>query len=251
MNNTGLDPAKVTPSDLTAAIKSGWGIFRAAPLPSAAYASIAALIGLLLLYAVGELGISPMSLPFAGGFMLIAPAMLGGFFQLASRIQAHQEVSLATPFTAFLHTPLQTWMVALFCAFIFLIWITDAGVLYSFIVGGTDLPYQLPWFLQVDESITSFWFWGALMGSVLAFIIFCISAFSVPLLFEGRGGLVQAVHASVRAVFRNFVTTMLWAVLLSLSILISIMLLPLLLLVLPVMAYASFALYRLVFPQTS
>ncbi|MEW8509182.1 MAG: DUF2189 domain-containing protein [Candidatus Thiodiazotropha sp.] len=226
-------------------------MFRAAPLPSVAYASVAALIGLVLLYAIGELGVSPMSLPFAGGFMLIAPAMLGGFFQLASNIQTQKPVTVALPFVAFLRTPLQTWMVALFCAFIFLIWITDAGVLYSFIVGGTHLPYELPWFLQVDESITRFWFWGVVMGSVLAFIIFCISAFSVPLLFDGRGGLVQAVHASVRAVFSNFLTTMVWALLLSCTILIAIVLLPLLLLVLPVMAYASFALYRLVFPQAS
>ncbi|MEW8028706.1 MAG: DUF2189 domain-containing protein [Candidatus Thiodiazotropha sp.] len=221
------------------------------PLPSAAYASIAALIGLVLLYAVGELGISPMSLPFAGGFMLVAPAMLTGFFQLASNVLSDKETAFSTPFAAFLHTPPQTWMVALFCAFIFLIWITDAGVLYSFIIGGEHIPYEFPWFLKADKDITSFWFWGALMGAVLAFIIFCVSAFSVPLLFEGRSSLVQAVHASVRAVFKNFVSTMSWALILSLSIVMAILLLPLLLLVLPVLAYASFALYQTVFPQTS
>ncbi|MES9946266.1 MAG: DUF2189 domain-containing protein [Candidatus Thiodiazotropha sp.] len=251
MDNTELQPAKIAISDLFAAITTGWGIFRASPLPSAAYASVAALIGLLLLYAVGELGISPMSLPFAGGFMLIAPAMLGGFFQLAQNVMAREAVTMTTPFIAFFHTPLQTWMIAIFCAFIFLIWITDAGILYSFIVGGTHHPYELPWFLKADKDITSFWVWGALMGSVLAFIIFCVSAFAVPLLFEARGSMVQAVHASVRAVFRNFLTSMLWAAILSISILIAIMLLPLLLLVLPVMAYASFALYRIVFPASN
>ncbi|PVV15843.1 MAG: hypothetical protein B6D72_00530 [gamma proteobacterium symbiont of Ctena orbiculata] len=251
LDQTGLRPANVALSDLSLVIREGWRLFRAAPLPSLAYASVAALIGLVLLYAVGRLGVSPMSLPFAGGFMLVAPAMLGGFFRLAQCLETNQDVTMATPFAAFLRTPLQTWMVSLFCAFIFLIWITDAGVLYSFIIGGTDLPYELPWLIRVNESIAGFWFWGALMGSVLAFIIFTISAFSVPLLFEGRGGLVQVVHASVRAVFANFVVTMLWALILSLSILVAIMLLPLLLVVLPVMAYASFALYRIVFPSSN
>ena len=37
----------------------------------------------------------------------------------------------------------------------------------------------------------AFELWGALMGSVLAYMIFTISAFSVPLIYEGRTGLVQ------------------------------------------------------------
>ncbi|MCU7846244.1 MAG: DUF2189 domain-containing protein [Candidatus Thiodiazotropha sp. (ex Monitilora ramsayi)] len=248
MNDPGLLPAKLKPSDLSAAIKTGWAIYSKVPVPSTAYASVATLIGLILLYMVGELGFSPMSIPFAGGFMLVAPAMLTGFFQLAFNVTQEQKVGVSTPFAAFLRTPLQTWLVALFCAFMFLIWITDAGVLYSFIIGGGHLPYELPWLLKANENIASFWMWGALMGAVLAFIIFCVSAFSVPILFENRGNMVQAVHASVRAVFKNFFTTMLWAGLLSFTIIIAILLLPLLLLVLPVMAYASFALYRTAFP---
>lgn len=250
MNNSGLHPKKLEISDISAAIRSGWDTYNKTLLPSMAYASVSAVIGLLLLYNVGSFGFSPMSLPFAGGFMLIAPAMLTGFFQLALMTSTGEKTGVSTPFVAFLRTPLQTWMIAFFCAFIFLIWITDAGVLYSFIIGGVHIPYELPWLLKADENIVSFWFWGALMGSVLAFIIFCVSAFSVPILFEGRGTLVQAVHASVRAVFKNFVTAMLWAALLTLSILMAIIFLPLLLLVLPVMAYASFALYLTAFPQT-
>ncbi|MES9831836.1 MAG: DUF2189 domain-containing protein [Candidatus Thiodiazotropha sp. DIVDIV] len=249
MESTDLKAEKITPADLYTVIKTGWTVFRASPLPSVAYASIAGLIGLILLYAIGNLGISPMSLPFAGGFMLIAPAMLGGFFQVAQNVRASKKVEVSTPFKAFFKTPLQTWMVAIFCAFMFLIWITDAGVLYSFIVSGTDLHYKLPWIIQVNESIGRFWFWGMVMGAALAFIIFCVSAFSVPLLFEGRGSIVEAVHASVRAVFSNFLTTMMWAMILSLFVFISIILLPLILLILPTMSYASFALYRIVFPQ--
>ncbi|MCU7876075.1 MAG: DUF2189 domain-containing protein [Candidatus Thiodiazotropha sp. (ex Lucinoma borealis)] len=249
MNNTRLHPAKIELSDLSAAIESGWDIFRLIPLPSIIYASVAAMIGFILLFSIGALGFSPMSLPFAGGFMLIAPAMLTGFFQLAESALTDTRPTVSTPFVAFVRTPLQTWMIAIFCAFMFLIWITDAGVLYSFIIGGAHLPYELPWILKADEKIASFWFWGALMGSILAFIIFCVSAFSVPILFEGRGNLVQAVHASVRAVFKNLFTAILWGLILSLSILMAILFLPLLLVVLPVMAYASFALYRTVYPH--
>ncbi|MCU7922449.1 MAG: DUF2189 domain-containing protein [Candidatus Thiodiazotropha sp. (ex Dulcina madagascariensis)] len=248
LNTAELDPRKIGLSDLFAAIGAGWDLFRLVPMPGIVYALVPALIGSALLFSVGRLGISPMSLPLAGGFLLIAPAMLSGFFQLAISTQTGKETTLATPFIAFFRTPLQVWMIAVFCVFIFLIWLTDVGVLYSFIIGGAHLPYDPPWMMTMDEKIVSFWFWTGLMGSVLAFTVFCVSAFSIPILFEGRGTLVQAVHASVRGVFSNFLLTLSWGVMITLSISIAILLMPLLLLVLPVTAYAGFALYRSVFP---
>ena len=88
------------------------------------------------------------------------------------------------------------------------------------------------------------------MGSVLAFFVFAMSAFSVPLLHQHRASLIQAVYASVCVVLRNFVASIAWGLLLTGVILISILLLPLLAITLPIMAYASFALYQRVFPPT-
>jgi hypothetical protein len=51
--------------------------------------------------------------------------------------------------------------------------------------------------------VLRFHLWTSLMGAVLASIVFCITAFAVPLLFDGRASLVQAVTASVRAVFAS------------------------------------------------
>jgi uncharacterized membrane protein len=189
-----------------------------------------------------------MSLAFAGGFMLVAPAMLSGFFRIATSLERGIEVSFEQPFLAFFQNPPALWAVALMCAFIFMIWITDAGVLYSFIIGGEYLPYELPWLVRPQERVLKFWLWGSLMGSALAFALFAVSAFSVPLLFERRTTLVAAVHASVRAVFKNLMPCMAWALFLSVTVVVSIIFLPLLLATLPVLAHASFALYREIFP---
>jgi uncharacterized membrane protein len=91
-------------------------------------------------------------------------------------------------------------------------------------------------------------FWGAISGFVIALLLFCISAFSVPLLCERRAGLVDAVAASASIIFGNFFPAMLWAGLLSALTIGSILLLPLLPLTLPWLAYASRALYRLTLP---
>ena len=71
---------------------------------------------------------------------------------------------------------------------------------------------------------------------------------SVPLLCERRAGLVQAVSISVRIVLANFPVAILWAFLLSTATIASILILPLLPLTLPWLAFASRALYRQLLP---
>ncbi len=249
MNQKTLQVMPITLSDMSAAIGAGWRIYRGSTAASAGYASVAAIVGLVILMSIAHFGLSPMSLPFAGGFMLVGPVMLSGFFHIAIQVQQGNTPRVREPFQAFFRVPPTLWMIAVFCAFLFLIWITDAGVLYSFQIGG-NIPSQLyPWLSAPVEKTLTFWFWGSLMGSVLAFVIFSISAFSVPLIYQGRANLVVAVTASVRAVFRNFVTCISWALMISIATVIAITILPLLLLVLPVLAYAGFVLYQQVFPQ--
>jgi len=248
-NNVVLAPGRFSISDIVDALRTGWYVFRSIPATSMAFATLFALIGLVLLAALGRFGVSPMALPFAGGFMLVGPALLTGFFRLFAIRAGAGDPRLVDAFSAFARAPAGLWLVALICSFLFLIWLTDAAVLYVVMIGPEHLPYELPWLIGLHSHVVAFELWGALMGSLLAFIILAISAFSVPLLHEGRAGPVQAVHASVRAVFRNFLTSVAWGLVLTGATMLSILLLPLLTVVLPVLAYASLALYRKVFPE--
>ena len=65
------------------ALGVGLVTFRAIPGPSIRFASLLAFIGLALLARIGRWGFSPMALPLAGGFLLVGPALLAGFFILA------------------------------------------------------------------------------------------------------------------------------------------------------------------------
>lgn len=243
-----VNAERITHSDIGAALRRGVRDYRQLILPSSVYVLTPVLIGLILLAVVGSYGVSPMSLPLAGGFMLAAPAMLTGFFQMLLSLEKGESPGVTDSFLAFIRAPAGVWMVAVFCAFMFAIWITDAGVLYAFLIGDEALPYMLPWLVPPKDEVFIFWLWGSLMGSVLAFIIFAVSAFSVPLLFERRANLVDAVMASVKAVLRNFLPCLSWGLLLSLAVIAAIIVLPALIVVLPILAYASFALYRRIFP---
>jgi uncharacterized membrane protein len=250
-DGTLLTPGRFSITDIADAIVVGVRSFRRVPGPSVAFASVFALIGLFLLAAVGRFGISPMALPFAGGFLLVGPALLTGFFHLAALSAGGHKPRLRDALAAFARAPSGLWAVAGICTFLFVIWMTDAAVLYAFMIGAEHLPYDLPWLISMQRHVVAFELWGSLMGSVLAFIIFSVSAFSVPLLHEGRANLVQAVNSSVRAVLGNLLPALAWGLLLTVAMVLSIVLLPLLTVVLPVLAYASFAIYEKVFPRSA
>ena len=245
----GPRPQPFSVADVREAVAQGWRTFRAIPRPSVAFAAVFVLAGLAILWVIGQWGVSPMALPFAGGFLLVGPVLVTGFFRLADVHAADGTPVVRDALAAFGRAPAGLWVVALLCAFLFVIWITDAAVLYAFMIGGEHLPYELPWLIALRRHVVAYEAWAALMGGVLALMTLAIAAFSVPLLHERRAGFAPAIAASVRAVLGNLVPSLAWGLLLAGLTLLSIVLLPLLAVTLPVLAYAGYALHRRVFPQ--
>lgn len=248
-------PATPTPTkrrfnvnDISLSLRSGWATFRALPMVSLTLGAVAVAIGLVILISVYRIGLSAMALPVAGGFMLLGPILLAGFFRLAELHAAGQMPGIRDALAGFRQAPMGLWVVTLLCAFLFMIWITDAGILYSFMIGKFDAAQQPLWLNQFQKDVVGFTLLSMLTGSVLAFLVFALSAFSVPLLYQRRTTLIHAIYASACIVVRNFFYAITWGLLLTGTIIISIILLPLLAVTLPVMAYASFALYLRVFP---
>ncbi len=243
---TTLRPARVNLTDLATSVAAGVAQFRALPALSIAYAAVFVVLGSLLFLALEAFSIAPLSLSLAGGFMLVGPILLAGFFSVSDRLSSGGRPTAVDIGKGFRRMPRGGWVVSFVCALLFLIWVTDAGTLYGFMVGREPLGFAR--LLPADASVTSFVFFSSIMGAGLAFILFTISAFSIPLIYDGRASLVSGVVASVRAVFWRFPVVMCWAGLLAAVIIVSALLLPLLLITLPVMAYASRAFYFRVFP---
>lgn len=241
-----LQPARVGFRDLGAALATGWAEFRAAPLISVAYAGVFVVIGALLFLILEANSIAPLSQSLAGGFVLLGPMLLAGFFAISDVLRGGGKPVAADVVGGFRRMPRGGWVVSFVCALLFLIWLTDAGTLYGFMVGHE--PFAFARLFAVDARVTDFIVFSSLMGAVLAFILFAISAFSIPLIYDRRADLVSGVVASVRAVFGRFPVVMCWAFLLAAVIMVCAVLLPLLLVGLPVMAYSSRAFYFRMFP---
>ena len=238
---------RLTINALSRALKKGWQSFLLTRPLSVSYAMIFAIVGMVILVGIEHASFAPMIFPFAGGFMLIGPVLLCGFFSMADRIQRGETCTFRDVVSGYSRTSREMLSIAFVCTLLFIIWITDAAILYGFVVGRLPVPLQMLVFPA--GNVISFLFWSSLLGLVLAFLIFAISAFSIPLLYYRRTSLVRAVHLSVAAVFANLAPCLLWAMTLSVAIIASIFIFPLFLLTFPVLAFASHALYRELFPE--
>lgn len=222
-------------------------MFRQTQNTSVAYAGIFAMVGAALLAGVMILDIAPMVFPLAGGFMLVGPAVLAGFFNAAKVQASGRNARLVDFFAGFRHSPPALWVLSVVCMFLFLIWLTDAAIVYSLYFGTVPVLSALEFFSAFGSGgrWLSFLLFSSVTGAVLAFMIFAISAFSVPLIHDRRLELTTAVSASVRAVFGNFGVMIAWGIALTLGVAGSILLfMPLFVVVFPVLAFASERAYR-------
>lgn len=228
------------------ALAEGWRLAGETKGASIAYTAIFVLVGAGIIGGLLVRGWTPFVIAAAGAFMLVGPAILAGFFGIARDHEAGGGVRFSSVAAGFSGASRAIWALALVCGLLFMIFVTDAAILYAYMIG--DVPVWLGELLPASASVSRFVLWSSVSGAVVAFLLFAISAFAVPLLCERRAGLVEAVVTSVRVVFGNFFIAMVWAVLLSATVIGSILALPLLLLTLPWLAYASRALYRAALP---
>ena len=236
----------LTAGGLQRALADGWRIANATRGVSLGYALIFTLGGLAIMGGLLAQGWTPFIIAAAGAFMLIGPVILAGFFGIAGALEAGEPVGPASIVSGFAQASRALWALALVCALLFMIFITDAAILYAYMVGAT--PVWLDKLLPANAHVLSFVRWAGVSGLFVALLLYCVAAFSVPLLCERRAGLVEAVVLSVRVVFANFIPSIFWAFFLSTVTIGSVLLLPLLPLMLPWMAYASRALYRQALP---
>ncbi|PKO41790.1 MAG: hypothetical protein CVU33_00245 [Betaproteobacteria bacterium HGW-Betaproteobacteria-6] len=236
----------LTAGSLRRALAEGWRIAGATRGISTGYALIFSLGGLAIMGGLLAQGWTPFIIAAAGAFMLVGPVALAGFFGIAGAYEAGEPVGPGSIVNGFSRASRALLALSLVCALLFMIFVTDAAILYAYMVGAT--PVWLDRLLPASANILSFVRWAGVSGLVVALLLYCVAAFSVPLLCERRAGLVEAVVLSVRVVFTNFLPSIFWAFFLSTVTIGSVLLLPLLPLTLPWLAYASRAVYRQALP---
>lgn len=191
----------------------GWADMRAAPALSLAYGAAFVIVGFGITAGLWWLGLSSLIPVAAAGFMLAGPLLAVGLYEISRRRET------ATPITSwreivFIKTasPLQLAYIGFFISFVMMLWGRMAQIIYAIFTNGDYVPLMdFANFVLSSPQGLALLVVGTAVGAVLAFIIFAISAVSVPMLMDRDVDVVTAMIASVQSVTENSGAMLLWA----------------------------------------
>lgn len=183
-------------------LRLAWTDIKTAPKQSLTYGSI--IVGLsyvvsLMVWFYGGLGLLGSLL---SGFLFLGPVLAIGLYSISCQIQAGMTPKLGYCLREGRRHLGNELIFAVILSVIFLVWARAASMTHILFPEVSDAAWTefIP-FLAV----------GTLEGAVFSAIIFCFSAFSLPMIMDRKTDVVTAVITSINAVLRNKRVLFLWA----------------------------------------
>ncbi len=185
-------------------LRSGWDDFKRLWSHSLAYGAIFALLGYALVYLTWSHHYLAITL--TTGFLLVSPFLATAFYDLSRR----REQPGTAAFASIRENLSSIGLFALMLMFTFSVWERLSAILLGMHLGASPVPDAgLAWlfsFENLDFVITF-----ALVGAVMAGVVFAISVVSLPMLMDRQVDLVTAVMTSLWVVRENPLGMMVWA----------------------------------------
>ena len=234
-------------NDLNDALMAGWRDFRAAPRFGLFFGLLYAAGGWAVLLLATMTGFYYLAYPLAAGFVLVAPFVAAGLYEVSRRLEAGLEVGWGDVFGAIRGAGNRDlgWM-ALVTGFAFFIWMDVVFFLYAMFFG-MKVPGLSALIVEIATTPHGLMFFlvGNLVGALIAFFVFSITVVSFPMLLDRDVDFVTAMITSTRVVRENFRTMVLWALMIALLVLFSLLsFLLALVFVLPLLGHATWHVYR-------
>ncbi len=239
-------PKELAPIGIRRWLVRGWQSFWQTRWISIGFSSIFMLAAVIAYWLMLERGLGLILYPFIAGFMVIAPLLVTGFQHVGRLLSEGRPVRFVDLLLGVRHaTPGIFFLVFVLCV-CYLIWVTDALVIYGLYFGVEKVPLSTELLTDplLRDKLFSYLLFTGVMGLVIALMGFVVGAFSIPLIMHQRLNFVAAVFTSVATVWRHKWLMCRWALTLAILVLLTLLIaLPLLVVVLPVTAYASYAAY--------
>jgi len=239
---------KIRVRDLFGVLAEGWDDFADKRGDILFIGVIYPAVGLIAAAAALNQNLLPFVFPLAAGLTLLGPAVASGFYELARRRECGDDPT----WRHFLDVIRSDSIVSILALTIVLLaifglWISSAWSIYASTLG-PEPPASIGQFLAELFGTEQGWrliIIGNLVGFLFAALVLAISVVSFPMLVDRHVSAISAVEASVRATLRNPLPIAVWGLIVAtLLVLGSIPFFVGLAVVLPLLGYSTWHLYR-------
>ena len=193
-------------------IKLGWQDFKSAPRQSITYGFVMVLLSYIITWLAWEYGNISSILGLLSGFIFLGPIIAIGLYSISCQLQEGKKPVLGHCLREGRRHFGNVLVFGFILIVVFLLWIHTASVLHIFYPAESNAELdKYAIFLSIGIGV----------GAIFSWIIFTVSAFSLPMLMDRKVDMITAVITSVNAVLRNKKVMMVWAALIVLSVLLS------------------------------
>ena len=183
-------------------LRLGWADIKTAPKQSLSYGLIIVVLSYCVSFMVWSYGGLGLLTSLLSGFVFLGPVLAIGLYSISCQIQAGLSPRLGYCLREGKRHLSNELVFAVILAVIFLVWARAASLVHIFYPETSNADWtQFVIFLTV----------GTLVGAIFSAVIFCFSAFSLPMIMDKKVDVVTAVITSINAVLRNKAVLLLWA----------------------------------------
>jgi uncharacterized membrane protein len=239
-------------SDISASLRAGWSDFCAAPLFGIFFSSVYVIGGWVMYFIYYEAGEIWWGIPFVVGFPLIAPFAAVGLYEVSRRMEQNIKPEWGSVLgLVFAERNRQVPWVGALIMFWFMFWVFIAHTIFAIVMGLSAMENapDVSDLFVTKQGLTLLALEMGL-GAFFAFVVYVVTAISLPLLLDREIDFVTAMIVSTQAVFQNFVPMLIWAFIIATMMFFGMVLGFLgLLVVLPVLGHATWHIYRRILSQ--
>lgn len=213
-------------------LRKGWQDFRRAPWHSLAYGAIFVFFGWSLLYSAWIKDSDALIFSLLFGFLIMGPALAFGLYDISHQLELHHKPTFRHERRKAFHEMGHELMFALMLGMMFVI----LAIVLVMVVGTESISGQK----AISYAVPPL-----LIAVIFAGMVFCASAFALPMILHRDVDATTALITSVNAVLRNKRVLALWALLIFVLTAIGFATALIgLAVVVPVLGYATWHAYR-------
>ncbi|GJL83971.1 MAG: hypothetical protein DHS20C01_36050 [marine bacterium B5-7] len=182
-------------------LRAGWQDFKAAPFPSLSFGIILTITSWLLAFAAWKFGGLFVLIGLVSGFIFVGPIVALLLYSISSQLEKQRQPKLVYCLFESRRNLGNEALMGLILMIVLLLWARAASMVHVFFPIASGSLADILTFLAI----------GSIVGSIFALIIFCATAFSLPLIMDRQIDMITAVITSVNAVLRNKPVMAIWA----------------------------------------